>query len=1072
MSAGLAESRKFFRRNRKGRILTVVKEHYLRDDIPTMVPGALDDSKDAAESGMFAMLSSEPWDGTYRVLDTNIALHQLDLLEMTGVSPLHDVVVPQTVLDEVKRRNLAAYTRLLALVADHSRRFVMFPDQFHRDTNVRRLPGETPNDLNDRAIRGVARFYQRTVNASRRGKTPVRVVLFSDDAENRRRALSEGLEAESSREFAARYAAAFPELSERIALFDDEAGTCSSSSTAAASPGEASLRARLRHREYLTDEAVSEGLRSRRFFKGTLRVSKECWFEARVAVRVLRSSPVAQAVAKAARLGQLTELTASEELQEDAAKQDMEGSEVVSVLVRGSSALNRAMEGDLVVVRILPPHRWVKAWARLAPATDSALEEALEEDVIQPDTDPVDATEIIPGSSPTGEVVSIIRRGWRPLVGSIEDDSTTVIGNDADVLNQTSRSVLFVPMDGRWPRVRLQTRQAAALLGQRIAVTIDGWKCGQRFPTGHYVRTLGPVGDKRTETEAVLEEHNIPSSEFSAAVMACLPPADWIVTPENTAAYSRRDLRHLCVCSIDPPGCKDIDDALHYRVLEDSTTVEVGVHIADVTYFVRSGTPIDEEAAARGNTTYLVDRRLDMLPGLLTTHLCSLRGGIDRFAFSVVWKFRLTRSDGLDQYEPLGTEFFRSVIHSRAAMTYAQAQAIVDDSSDSSELAQSVKGLMSLSRFLKQRRIDAGALSLASPEVKFQLDSETHDPLDVKAYELKETNSLVEEMMLLANIAVAQKITDAFPRYALLRRHQEPPRRNFDQLIAAAQSVGIELDVSSSKALQVSLDRAEAAVAAHPERFSSHLGTTLRILATRCMLQANYFPSGECAPTMYRHYGLATPIYTHFTSPIRRYADVIVHRLLAAAIGIEPLPPACEDLKKTQALTDNLNRRHVNSQHAGRASVALHTVIFFAHKAVLASAVVLRVRSNGAAVLIPRFGIEGTAIVAGRGAPPEATWDESALELSDDGMRLTAPAEAAMDDASRVRVGEAMRLQVFDSVQVCLRVKSGPRHRQALEILLVHPPFFPTPPGASEFSSFNPAVADEPRSRADKRPRE
>ncbi|KAA0145583.1 hypothetical protein FNF31_08017 [Cafeteria roenbergensis] len=215
-------------------------------------------------------------------------------------------------------------------------------------------------------------------------------------------------------------------------------------------------------------------------------------------------------------------------------------------------------------------------------------------------------------------------------------------------------------------------------------------------------------------------------------------------------------------------------------------------------------------------------------------------------------------------------------------MTYGEAQAILDDPSATGDVASSVRGLAEFSRFLKRGRVEAGALTLASPEVRFQLDSETHEPLDVRAYEHKETNSLVEEMMLLANVTVARRITDAFPRYAVLRRHPEPPQRNFDQLIAAARVVGVEID--------------------------------------------------------------------------------------------------CEDLKRTRELTDNLNRRHVASQHAGRASVALHTVVFFAGRAVLADgnrAPRARKRRRGACAALR---LEGPAAGGGQERPEGKATAGRALE--------------------------------------------------------------------------------------------
>jgi exosome complex exonuclease DIS3/RRP44 len=289
------------------------------------------------------------------------------------------------------------------------------------------------------------------------------------------------------------------------------------------------------------------------------------------------------------------------------------------------------------------------------------------------------------------------------------------------------------------------------------------------------VRTIGRIGDRAAENEVIVLEHSIIVRPFSADVIACLPPADWRITPENSAG--RIDVRGVDVCSIDPPGCKDIDDALHARVLPAGSRglggepgapsvlsatgqalespalaeerVEVGVHIADVGFFVKEGTAIDVEAAERANTTYLVEKRLDMLPGLLTETLCSLKGGVERFAFSVTWEFRrvpasdprcapggpLARLAPSDRWEFIegSTRFFRAIIHSRAAMTYAAAQAFLDDPTASGAVPESVRLLASIARCLRRQRIEAGALSLASPEVKFLLEPETADPLDVSA---------------------------------------------------------------------------------------------------------------------------------------------------------------------------------------------------------------------------------------------------------------------------------------------------------------------------------------------------
>lgn len=317
----------------------------------------------------------------------------------------------------------------------------------------------------------------------------------------------------------------------------------------------------------------------------------------------------------------------------------------------------------------------------------------------------------------------------------------------------------------------------------------------------------------------------------------------------------RVDLRHLAICSVDPPGCTDIDDALHCRRLENGL-LEVGVHIADVSHFIRPGNAMDKEAASRATTVYLVDKRIDMVPELLSSNLCSLRGNVERFAFSCIWELD-------DDANILNVRFHKSVIESKKAMTYEEAQLIIDDSSQQHEIAESLRNLNRLAKVLKQRRIENGALVLASPEIRFQVDSETHDPIDVEAKKMRDTNSMVEEFMLLANVSVAEKIELEFPECAMLRRHPEPPQTNFEPLVKAGRNQGFEIDTSVGRKLALSLDNSV-------KEDNVYFNTMLRILATRCMMQAVYFISGTLQKAEYNHYGLAAPIYTHFTSPIRR----------------------------------------------------------------------------------------------------------------------------------------------------------------------------------------------------------
>ncbi|KAL1139194.1 hypothetical protein AAG570_009253, partial [Ranatra chinensis] len=410
----------------------------------------------------------------------------------------------------------------------------------------------------------------------------------------------------------------------------------------------------------------------------------------------------------------------------------------------------------------------------------------------------------------------------------------------------------------------------------------------------------------------------------------------------------RRDLRDVDICSVDPPGCTDIDDALHCFALPNGN-YQAGVHIADVSHFIRPGTALDKEAALRSTTVYLCDKRIDMVPDLLSSNLCSLRGNEERFAFSCVWELT-------PDAEVVKAEFFKSVILSRAALTYQAAQLIIDNPTDQSSLALTLRGLNSLAKKLKQKRVEKGALVLASPEVRFHVDSETHDPIEVEAKKLLETNSMVEEFMLLANVTVAQKILEEFPDCAMLRRHPAPPISNFDPLVKAAKYQGFTIETETGKDLQLSLNRAVKAD-------NPYFNVMIRILATRCMMQAVYFSSGTEQSSEYFHYGLAAPVYTHFTSPIRRYADIIVHRLLAACIGADSTYPELLNKKKAMELCQNMNYRHRMAQYAGRASVALHTHLFFRKKIEDEEGYILFVRRNALQVLVHKYGLEGTVLL-------------------------------------------------------------------------------------------------------------
>ncbi|KAH9977460.1 hypothetical protein BJV77DRAFT_1052505, partial [Russula vinacea] len=693
------------------------------------------------------------------------------------------------------------------------------------------------------------------------------------------------------------------------------------------------------------------------------------------------------------------------------------------ILLIGRENMNRAVQGDIVVVEVFSEQEW-KAPTEEVIDQDSTLknddaEESDEEgERVVVDEKPL---RIEPSSrpttekQPTGRIAGIIKRNWRAYVCHI--DSTTL--NSSTTTSLSQQTVFATPVSRLLPRIRMRTRQAPALLGQKILVTIDKWDITSRYPEGHFVRALGKVESKEAEQESLLLEFDVPYRPFGKAILDCLPPEgeQWVVPPKRDSDPNwrdREDLRQLNICSIDPPGCQDIDDALHARQLP-SGNIEAGVHIADVSHFVLPDNPMDVEAAARGTTVYLVDKRIDMLPALLGTNLCSLRPFVERLAFSVIWE--LTPDAKI-----VDVRFTKSVIASKCAFTYEEAQIRKDDPHRQDDLTNSIRLLNTLAQRLKAGRMAAGALNLASPEVKIHLDSaESSDPIDVEQKEMRETNSLVEEFMLLANISVAGKIQEAFPQTAVLRRHMPPPKTNFEKLqdILRKRS-GITLDVSSSGALAASLDKCI-------DRKEPAFNTLVRIMATRCMLPAEYFCSGSVSKETFGHYGLASAIYTHFTSPIRRYADVLVHRQLAAAISYSTLHASLHSKTHVERALNVVNRRHRMAQMAGRASVEFYVGLALKARAeksgpnkVTEEAFVIRTFRNGLNVFVSKLGIEGLVTF------------KREIRFDADNYTLTI--------GSSVPGGKDVEIAVFDKVTVSIEVeKDKNTQRGKVKMSLVKP---------------------------------
>ncbi|KAH3682629.1 hypothetical protein WICPIJ_006401 [Wickerhamomyces pijperi] len=946
LNEGLSVTSKVFIRSRNGNASKIVREHYLRNDIPCLSKACTKCQTIVSPNAQGELpkfvLSATPLKlkevgPHYVVVDTNIILQAIDLLENEQV--FFDVIIPQTVLDEVRNKSFPIYTRLRTLVSDDTKRFIVFHNEFSEDTYVKRSENESINDRNDTAIRKVAEWFQSHLPS-------ISTVLITNDKDNKKKAIASGFK---NTKTLVEYIDLYPNSAELKDLIPEETNFKSNTSEKFYS-------------DYYSTARLMAGLKNGTLYQGSMNINSYNFLE-----------------------GEITLATLPKPL-----------------LVLGSENLNRSFNGDSVIVEILPKSQWKK------PSSTIIDDENLNSNV-DPETTALDsindkerkllAQEAIQTQSnssdiqPTGRVVGIVKRSWRLYVGQI-------LSNSIPKTNSNSAKSCFVKlMDRSLPRIRIKTRRAQDLAGSKIVVAIDSWPTTSKFPEGHFVRNLGESESVKAETEALLLEHDVEYRPFSKAVLECLPAEghDWKVPedlndPEvlkkDPKLPKRKDFRDKLICSIDPPGCVDIDDALHAKKLPNGN-YEVGVHIADVTHFVKAGTPLDAEGASRGTSVYLVDKRIDMLPILLGTDLCSLKPYVERFAFSVIWE--------LDQNADIvNVEFNKSIIKSREAFSYERAQIRIDDVTQQDDLTKGMRILLQLSKKLKQKRLDAGALNLSSPEVKVHMDSETSDPGEVEIKKLLETNSLVEEFMLLANISVARRIFQEFPQTAMLRRHNAPPTTNFEKLNDMLRvKKNMSISIESSKTLADSLDRC-----IDPQ--DEYFNTLIRIMSTRCMMAAEYFSSGSYGYPEFRHYGLAVDIYTHFTSPIRRYCDVVAHRQLAAAIAYEPLDLSHRDKDKMERVCKNINKRHRNAQFAGRASIEYYVGQVMKNNESEETGYVIRVFSNGIVILVPKFGVESLIKVE------ELTSDLSSVEFKEDEYSLE----------FKDQNGNMRNVGVFEKVQV------------------------------------------------------
>ncbi|XP_034089659.1 DIS3-like exonuclease 1 isoform X1 [Gymnodraco acuticeps] len=690
------------------------------------------------------------------------------------------------------------------------------------------------------------------------------------------------------------------------------------------------------------------------------------------------------------------------------------------VLVCGGKNRNRAVHGDQVVVELLPKSEWRGKDNTLAEGQGE--EKSGEESGSKP--------------MPTGRVMGILQRNWRDYVVTFPPRE----GPPPQTRN--TQRILAVPWDHRIPKIRISTQQADALQDHRVVVRIDSWESTSLYPNGHSVRVLGKAGELETEIQTILIENCIHVPPFSDAQLKEMPvnsaEKPWRMDPAQVA--ERRDLResHL-VFSIDPKGCEDVDDTLSVRSLAGGKLLELGVHIADVTHFVTEGSLTDLEARSRATTYYLADRRYDMLPSVLSADLCSLLGGVDRYAMSVMWE--------LDAETLVVNKvwFGRSLIRSSYQLHYELAQALLDgeqaevpelaglgsEEKDSklAQLTQALEMLTHVARHLRAQRDRGGALELEGVEVRAQLDKDKNITALVPRQPL-EVHETVAECMIHANHWVARKIQETFPHQALLRRHPPPRQEFFSQLVESATAGGFTIDTSTNKALADSLDQA-----VDPQ--DPMVNRLLRIMATTAMSQAVYFSTGLQSLDQFYHYGLALDRYTHFTSPIRRYADIVVHRLLTAAItmdrGVDP-GKALASNKELEETAHHINNKNRAAQQAQKISTELFQCLYFKERdpqsdqSCVADAVIYSIRDNGILVFISEYGVKGPVYLRNREGQVVAVGPEGSCEWQSGSVRRYS------DHISTTSSCGTSTFRLFDHISVRISVRSTNCHADTLTL--------------------------------------